>query len=109
MSISAILPLKALDRSKQRLAARLDAGERQALMARLFTHVARVCAATPGIDRVCAVVGDATGAGLARSAGIEWVAEPTPDLDRALRLAERAAQLLPKSAEAQDTLGWVYY
>lgn len=41
---------------------------------------------------------------------LAWIyAEEKLDLDYALRLAERAVQLLPDSAEAQDTLGWVYY
>ena len=41
---------------------------------------------------------------------LAWIyAEEKTDLDRALHLAERAAQLLPRSAEAQDTLGWVYF
>jgi 2-phospho-L-lactate guanylyltransferase len=84
VSISAILPLKALDRSKQRLAGRLDADARRSLMTRLFTHVAGVCTATPGIDDVCAVVGDDAGARLAGAAGIAWVAEPAPDLNAAV-------------------------
>jgi 2-phospho-L-lactate guanylyltransferase len=84
VSISAILPLKALDRSKQRLAGRLDAAARRSLMTRLFTHVAGVCAATPDIDTVCAVVGDDAGARLAQDAGIAWVAEPSPDLNAAV-------------------------
>jgi 2-phospho-L-lactate guanylyltransferase len=84
VSISAILPLKALDRSKQRLAGRLDADERRSLMVRLFSHVAGVCAATPGVDRVCAVVGDEAGARLARAVGVAWVDEPAPDLNAAV-------------------------
>lgn len=41
---------------------------------------------------------------------LAWIyAEERTDLDYALRLAERAVQLIPQSAEAQDTLGWVYY
>jgi Flp pilus assembly protein TadD len=41
---------------------------------------------------------------------LAWIyADEKIDLDRALYLAQRAAQLLPKSAEVQDTLGWVYH
>jgi Flp pilus assembly protein TadD len=41
---------------------------------------------------------------------LAWIyAEEKTDLDRALHLAQRAAQLLPDSADAQDTLGWVYH
>lgn len=98
VSITAILPLKALDRSKQRLAARLDATERRALMGRLFTRVAEVCLATPGIDDVRAVVGDGAGGALAASLGIAWTREPRPDLNAAIAhatgLVDSAASLV---------------
>ncbi|HSJ45080.1 MAG TPA: 2-phospho-L-lactate guanylyltransferase [Euzebyales bacterium] len=84
MSITAIVPLKALHRSKQRLAGHLDDGERAALMARLFTHVVGVCAAASAITDVCAVVGDEHGAALARGAGVTWLREPTAELNAAV-------------------------
>jgi Flp pilus assembly protein TadD len=31
------------------------------------------------------------------------------DFDRALRLAQNAVRLMPDSAQAHDTLGWIYY
>jgi tetratricopeptide (TPR) repeat protein len=41
---------------------------------------------------------------------LAWIyAESGENLDVALELAKTAAVALPKSAEVQDTLGWVYY
>jgi len=84
VSITAIVPLKALRRSKERLADRLDGDERAALMARLFTHVVGICAVTPAITDVCAVVGDEHGAGLAREARVPWLREPAAGLNVAV-------------------------
>lgn len=87
MSVTAIVPLKALHRSKQRLATHLAADERQALMADLFAHVVRVCSDTPAVTSVCAVVGDDAGATLARAAGASVLRETTGGLNAALREA----------------------
>ncbi len=87
VSITAIVPLKALRFSKQRLASRVPADERQALMGRLFTHVLRTCADTPGITSVLAVVGDAGGAALAREVGVPSMRERGGGLNAALREA----------------------
>lgn len=84
MPITAIIPLKPLGHVKQRLAGRYTARQRQALMTRLFDHVAEVCAATPGVTHVRAVVGDDAGAGLARAAGVEVVRQPPGGLNRAV-------------------------
>lgn len=84
MSITAVIPLKPLVRAKQRLADRYSVDERRTLMTRLFGHVARVCAATPGVARVRAVVGDEVGAQLAREADVEVVLEPPGGLNRAV-------------------------
>lgn len=84
MSITAIVPLKALRRSKQRLAGHLDDDARVALMSSLFTHVVRMCAAAPSLTEVCAVVGDARGAELARQAGVAWLREPSSGLNAAV-------------------------
>jgi 2-phospho-L-lactate guanylyltransferase len=82
--ITAIVPLKALRRSKQRLAGHLNDDERVALMARLFTHVVGICAAAGVITDVCAVVGDEHGAELARKAGVAWLREPADGLNAAV-------------------------
>lgn len=87
--MTAIVPLKALHRSKQRLATHLAADERRALMRGLFTHVVHVCRDTPAITSVCAVVGDAEGATLARDAGVPSLRETTRGLNAALGLATR--------------------
>lgn len=87
MSVTAIVPLKALPHAKQRLADHLSAVERRTLMGDLFAHVLRTCRATDGIDRVVAVVGDDTGAELAERAGVEHVREPGGGLNAALRSA----------------------
>lgn len=84
VSITAIVPLKALRRSKQRLAGLLDDDERVALMADLFGQVVRVCVGAPSVTDVCAVVGDERGAVLARAAGIAWLREPTAGLNAAV-------------------------
>lgn len=84
VSITAIVPLKALDRSKQRLAPRLSGEQRRMLMGGMFTHVLRTCAATPQIDDVWAVVGDGAGAALADAAGVRALREPAPGLNPAL-------------------------
>lgn len=89
VSITAIVPLKALRRSKQRLADRLGGDERAALMARLFTHVVGICASTPAVTAVIAVVGDEHGGQLAREAGVAWLREPTAGLNAAVTHATR--------------------
>jgi Tfp pilus assembly protein PilF len=41
---------------------------------------------------------------------LAWmIAEEGRDLDRALQLAQTAAELLPNRPEVQDTIGWIYY
>lgn len=41
---------------------------------------------------------------------LAWIyAAERRDLDRALRLAQTATRLMPDSAQAHDTLGWIYY
>ncbi len=41
---------------------------------------------------------------------LAWIlADEKQDLDRALRLANQAAALLPKDPQVVDTIGWVYY
>lgn len=87
MSVTAIVPLKALDHAKRRLSGRLTAGERRALMRTVFLHVLDVCAATPGIDRTIAVVGDDDGAALAARKTVTVIREPGGGLNHAVRHA----------------------
>lgn len=95
VSVTAIVPLKALDHSKQRLAGRLSATERRALMRALFLHVLATCVAAEAIDTTLAIVGDDTGLALARRLSVPAVRDMGEDLNSALRQA--TAQLPPES------------
>lgn len=95
MSVTAIVPLKALDHSKQRLAGRLSAVERRALMRTLFVHVLETCIAAEAIDETLAIVGDDDGVALAQHLSVTAVRDPGEDLNSALRHA--TAQLPPAS------------
>ncbi len=57
MSRWALIPIKGFDRGKSRLAAVLDARERESLARHLFEHVVRVLVDAPSVDRI-AVVSD---------------------------------------------------
>lgn len=87
VSVSAIVPLKALRDSKRRLASELSHTERAALMGRLFVGVLRACLAARRVDHVVAVVGDEAGAELARREGVAVVRDPGRGLNAALRHA----------------------
>jgi 2-phospho-L-lactate guanylyltransferase len=88
VSVTAIVPLKALRFSKQRLAGRLTAAQRRALMCALFEHVLAACVAAPSIDHTIAVVGDDLGLRLARrQQPVTAVREAGGGLNNALRHA----------------------
>jgi len=86
--VTAVVPLKALDRAKGRLSGELDAGQRRDLMAWMFTRVVAACAASPSVGRILAVVGDRTGAELAHRCGVEALVEAQPGLRAALAAAD---------------------
>lgn len=91
VSVTAIVPLKALDHSKQRLSGRLSAPQRRALMRDLFLHVLDTCVAAASIDQTLAVVGDDAGLALARQRSVPALLD-RGDLNSALRHAtERLA------------------
>ncbi|MFN3601289.1 MAG: 2-phospho-L-lactate guanylyltransferase [Dietzia sp.] len=71
-----IVPVKALDRAKSRLARALPASGRRALVLAMATDVLRTCAATPGVSRVRVVTSDPDVAALARRLRVEIVPEP---------------------------------
>lgn len=71
-----IVPVKALDRAKSRLARALPAAARRALVLAMATDVLRTCTATPGVSRVRVVTSDPDVAALARRLRIETVPEP---------------------------------
>jgi 2-phospho-L-lactate guanylyltransferase len=87
VSVTAIVPLKALHHAKQRLSGRLTAGQRRALMRDVFLHVLDVCRATAAIDQIIAVVGDDAGAALAARRSVTVVHEPGGGLNHAIRHA----------------------
>ena len=93
MPVTAIVPLKALMLSKQRLAPDLSAGERRALMRQLFAGVLRACRDADTVGQVIAVVGDDEGFNLARAIGITALREPGGGLNAAIDFA--TAQLPP--------------
>jgi 2-phospho-L-lactate guanylyltransferase len=95
VSVTAIVPLKALDHSKQRLAGRLSAAERRTLMRGLFLHVLETCLAADSIDETLAIVGDDDGVALAQRLPVTAVRDLGEDLNSALRHA--TAQLPPPS------------
>jgi 2-phospho-L-lactate guanylyltransferase len=95
VSVTAIVPLKALEHSKQRLSGRLSAIERHALMRGLFLHVLDVCMAAECIDETLAIVGGDAGVALARQRSVTVVRDPGGDLNSALR---HAAARLPRGS-----------
>jgi 2-phospho-L-lactate guanylyltransferase len=58
MSTLAVLPIKSFDAAKQRLAATLGAGSRQALARSMFSDVLASLRHVPGLDAIVVVAGD---------------------------------------------------
>ncbi|PAY24916.1 2-phospho-L-lactate guanylyltransferase [Dietzia natronolimnaea] len=71
-----VVPVKALDRAKSRLARALPASDRRELALAMASDVLRTCVATPGVSRVRVVTSDTDVAALARLLPVEIVAEP---------------------------------
>jgi 2-phospho-L-lactate/phosphoenolpyruvate guanylyltransferase len=88
MTVTAVIPLKALDEAKGRLAPALAPARRRALAAAMFRHVAATCLAAPSVDAVLVVAGDVEGARLAEEAGTEALIPRRPGLHAALELAD---------------------
>jgi 2-phospho-L-lactate guanylyltransferase len=85
-NVWAIIPVKTLDRSKQRLAPVLTLAERGTLVCTLLAQHLRVLATAPRIVATLVVSRDATVQQLARSLGATALAEPeTSGLNGALR------------------------
>jgi 2-phospho-L-lactate/phosphoenolpyruvate guanylyltransferase len=90
VSVTAIVPLKALGAAKQRLAGRLGAQERRDLVAWMFERVVAACRDARATSDLLVVAGNADSAALARRAGVETLMEPRPGLDAALAAADAA-------------------
>lgn len=86
----AIIPLKALDAAKGRLAPDLDPSARRALTAWMFGRVLAACRGAEHIDGVLVVAGDEAAGALARAHAAAAVVEPRPGLDAALAAADDA-------------------
>jgi 2-phospho-L-lactate guanylyltransferase len=94
----AIVPLKGLDRAKQRLSGELDAGARIELVAWMLARVLAACTASHVVSRVVVVTGDAQGEQMARELGAEPLRERAPGLNAALATADEHLR------EAESTL-----
>lgn len=99
MSVTAIVPLKALANAKGRLSQALDPAQRRAFVAWMATRVIAACHECDGIDDVLVVAGDQAAADVASAAGAQvlLVAEDglRVALDRAdVATADRAASII---------------
>lgn len=86
----AVVPLKALDRAKGRLAEHLDGISRIELVRWMFSRVVAACRAASSVGHVLVIAGDAAAAGLARDLDVEVLLEPRPGLATAMATADRA-------------------
>lgn len=84
----AVVPLKALNRAKGRLAAHLAARDRRALVAWMFARVIAACRGACGVDAVLVVAGDDAAADLARGLAVDVVVERKPGLGAAMAAAD---------------------
>jgi 2-phospho-L-lactate guanylyltransferase len=89
MPVTAIVPLKALEGAKGRLAAHLDDGQRRDLVVWMLGRVLAACLGAAAVDRVLVVAGDEAGAQAAARPGVDAVVETAPGLTAALDLADR--------------------
>lgn len=92
----AVVPLKALDQAKSRLAGHLGERRRRELTSWMFLRVVAACRAS-GVRGILVVAGDEAAGGLARQMGVEVVVEATPGLDAAMAAADRATAGAPAS------------
>ena len=90
MSVTAIIPLKALPQAKGRLAGALDADERRAVTTWMATAVLEACARCEQISDILLVAGDEAGAALAAERGARALVVAEPGLAAALHEADRA-------------------
>lgn len=90
MTVTAIVPLKALASAKGRLAGVLDSAERQTFTTWMARRVLAACAECAAIDATLVVAGDEAGAAIARSCGASALVVPQPGLAAALAAADAA-------------------
>ncbi len=98
--IAAIVPAKALDRAKGRLAALLSEAERRQLSLAMLEDVLKTLQAVPGLDLIAVVSPDREVLALARELGAEAIAEPASvrGINQALSHAVRVLSERPIDA-----------
>lgn len=82
-----VIPVKAFDKAKERLADALSPGERVALARNTATRVVEVALALPQFDTVVVVCDDDATASWARQLGAQALIAPTPGLNAAVEHA----------------------
>jgi len=87
-SVVAIVPLKALDSAKGRLAGAMDAQGRRRVVDRMLRSVLAACNDCASVTDMLVVAGDKPAARLAAAAGARVLIEPEPGLDAALAAAD---------------------
>lgn len=88
--VVAVVPLKALDRAKGRLATTLDPGGRRTLACWMFDRVLDACLDAAAVRGVLVVAGDEAAAARGRARGVEVLLEPRDGLPAALAAADAA-------------------
>jgi len=88
--VVAIVPLKALDQAKGRLAGELDPAARRELMGWMFGRVVAACRAAAAVERLLVVAGDEAAVALAAEHGVPGLLQPRPGLAAALDAADDA-------------------
>lgn len=89
---TAVVPLKALELAKGRLADELPPERRRELVRWMFARTVAACRAARAVDSVLAVVGDDEGAALAAEHGAVVVRDDGGGLQAALALADAATR-----------------
>lgn len=93
MSLWAIVPVKALDKSKSRLSSVLDPDERIELSTDMLTQTLRVLSEIPEIERTLVVSADPEALALAGAYGAQALEEQgSPELNQALEQATAFAR-----------------
>ena len=82
-----VIPVKAFDKAKERLASALSHAERSALAQRTATHVVEVAKALPQFADVVVVCDDDATAQWARHLGVTALVSPQPGLNAAVTYA----------------------
>jgi 2-phospho-L-lactate guanylyltransferase len=92
MEIHAVVPVKALDRAKSRLAGRLNTGERRALVVEMFGRVLTTLLGCRGaaLSEVWVISADPEVLAYAAAAGARTLADEAGDLNGALEQARAA-------------------